>query len=90
MKFSSIIDGLLEGKNFCCTNKNDEVHYYITFAAPINEDNVCLCIVYFEDLEDPEDDIDPEPYEILEADFTINTWRLVKKSDYFTEENKND
>jgi hypothetical protein len=85
MKFKDIIGGLLAGKKYTYTNKNDDVSFYILFDVPINEDDKCLCLVYFEDLEDKDDDIDPVPFELQPTDLTTNLWREVVAGDYFTE-----
>ena len=89
MKFAEIVDGLLKGGDYCHTNKNDEVHYYITIAAPINRENECLCIVYFDEV-DEEGEIDPEPYEIERLDLRTNLWRDVTPEDYYTESEEKD
>ena len=90
MKFAELIPGLLKGKDYTFTDKGkDDVHYYITIASPVNHENECLCIVYFDEV-DEEGEIDPVPYEIGRLDFTTNLWREVKSEDYFTEEDTND
>ena len=86
MKFKDIIKGLLEGKSYTYTQKEDDVHFFITITHPINEDNECLCIVYFGDLEDEKDDWDPEVLELQRQDLEHNLWREVKSSDFYTED----
>ena len=85
MKFAEIIEGLLEGKNYCYTEiDKDDVHFFVTIDSPINGDNDDeLCIVYFEDMEHPYDDMDPEPFELCRADLEHDLWREVKKTDYW-------
>ena len=89
MKFAEIIPGLLDGKNYLYTKKDiDDVHFYVTIASPINHEGECLCIVYFEDI-DEEGEIDPEPLEELQkTDLEHDLWREVQKSDYYSNENQ--
>ena len=82
MTFAEIIPGLLAGKSYCHTNKNDDVHYYITIASPVNHENECLCVVYFDEV-DKDDEIDPEPYEIERLDLRTNLWHEVTTTDYY-------
>ena len=84
MKFCEIIDGLLDGKSFTYTERDrDDIHFFITIASPINSDNECLCICYFEDIEEDDGEIDPEPHDLQRTDLTTNLWREVVTEDYF-------
>jgi hypothetical protein len=86
MKFADLIPGLLKGKDYTFTDKGkDEVHYYITIAAPINHNNECLCVVYFDEI-DEDDEIDPEPYEIERLALRTNLWHEVTTDDYYVSE----
>ena len=85
MTFAEIIPGLLAGNSYCYTKKDhddESVHFFLTIAAPINRDNECLCIVYFDEI-DYDDEIDPDPFELDKECLTINCWRQVTKDDYF-------
>jgi hypothetical protein len=88
MKFSQIIPGLLAGKSYCYTKKNvDDVHFFISIANPINSEYEVISIMFFEDLEGPDDnDWDPEPLEVSREDLIHNSWREVVAGDYYTEE----
>ena len=80
MKFAEIIPGLLEGKSYCYTNKEDDVHFFVAIANPINSEYEVISIMFFEDLEGPDDnDWDPEPLEVSRTDLEHNLWREVKK-----------
>jgi hypothetical protein len=86
MKFAALIPGLLAGKSYCYTKKSDDIHFFISMAYPINSEYEVISIMFFEDLEGPDDDIDPECLELNRTDLEHNLWREVKASDYYTEE----
>lgn len=91
MKFVEIIPGLLENKSYTYTNKNDEVHFFVSIANPINSEYEVISIMFFEDLEGPDDnDWDPEPLEMSREDLIHNSWREVTQKDYYTKEDLQD
>ena len=92
MYFKDIIKGLLEGKSYCYTKKDvDDIHFFVAIANPINSEYETISILFFEDLEGPDDnDWDPEPLELSRTDLEHNLWREVSKKDYIIEENDND
>ena len=87
MTFTEIIPGLLEGNSYTYTDKDSEVHFFIAISSPINSDGECLCIGYFEDI-DEDGEVDPEPLELSPEDLKHNLWREVTREDYYTEEEK--
>lgn len=86
MQFKDIIEGLLEGKSYTYTHKDSDVHFFVLLATPVNEEAEFLCICFFEDMEDAEDDIDPECLELNRTDLEHDLWREVVAADYYTEE----
>ena len=85
MKLANLIPGLLEGKRYCYTHKDDDVHFFILLATPVSEEAEFLCICFFEDMADAEDDINPECLELNRTDLEHNLWREVSVGDYYTE-----